>query len=418
LPYFEKDSAVDWETPYTVSRSLFLEIARDGKFLASSSMSRRPQVLGEEALPVLQAFAAGDTPRAAFTRLAKEWEVEEDGFSTVVDGLVAQNFLTPLAEISPQLASEGFASAAVHHYMLRDAVRVFAYRSAIFRQCPGKRVAEIGCGTGILSIFAAQSGARQVVAIEESRIADVAAKMLAANGVDGTVELRLGNSRDVELGEPADVVIHEILGNDPFGESILSTLADARRFLAPGGRFLPYRLEVACRGIDLGEDPRLARERSVAETRELAGLYGIDFGPFLEALAAVPPGVSGAWTGENGRFKPAILTDELVLCDLDFQHGEMTAPFLEPRPTLAVHTAGKLSGVVIYFRAHLDEAVSLTNSPLAPSTHWGWDVRPFSRTLSAAPGDRVALEAELRQWLGRQSLRVDLAMTGPPTAEG
>lgn len=407
-------STVDWDAPYTVSRSLFLQLARDGSFLASSSMSRRPQVLGEEALPVLQAFAAGDTPRGAFARLAEEWEVEEDGFAIVIDGLVAQNFLTPQGEAAPQLAAEGFASAPVHHYMLRDAVRVFAYRSAIFRQCPGKRVVEIGCGTGILSIFAAQAGAGRVVAIEESRIADVAARMLAANGVDGTVELRLGNSRDVELGEPADVVIHEILGNDPFGESILSTLADARRFLAPGGRFLPYRLEVACRGIDLGDDPRLARERSVAETRELAGLYGVDFAPFVEALEATPPALPpGSWTGESSRFKPPILTDELVLCDLDFQQGDMTTPFLEPRPSLTANATGKISGVVIYFRAHLDEKASLTNSPLAPATHWGWDVRPLARPLAVAPGDRVPLEAELRQWLGRQSLRVDLAGDGP-----
>ena len=44
----------------------------------------------------------------------------------------------------------------------------------------------------------------------------------------------------------------------------------------------------------------------------------------------------------------------------------------------------------------------------APATHWGWDVRPLSRPLAVAPGDRIAVEAELRSGLGRQSLRVDL----------
>src|SRR5204863_7249091 len=132
-----------------------------------------------------------------------------------------------------------------------------------------RRVAEIGCGTGILSIFAAQAGARSVVAIEESRIAEVAAKMFAANGVDGTVELKLGNSRDLDVGEPVEVAIHEILGNDPFGDSILPVLIDARRFLAPGGRFLPCRLEVACRGIDLGQEPQKRRQKALAEAHEL-----------------------------------------------------------------------------------------------------------------------------------------------------
>lgn len=398
---------MDWDISYTVSQSLFLQVSRDGKFLAASSLSRKPQVLGEEAIPVLLSFAAGATPREAFSRLADEWEVEEEGFAVVVAGLVEQNFLTPRGESAPRLAREGFASVQVHHAMLRDAVRVFAYRSAIFRQCRGRRVAEIGCGTGILSIFAAQAEARSVVAIEESRIAEVAAKMFAANGVEGKVELKLGNSRDLELGEPAEVLIHEILGNDPFGESILPVLIDARRFLAPGGRFLPYRLEVACRGIDLGEEPQKRRQKTLAEARELGRLYGVDFGPVIEGLAAAPPG-AGTWLDETGAFKPPILTSELVLCDLDFQQGDLESPFLNADSHLTVEAGGTLSGIVIYFRAHLDETASLTNSPLAPATHWGWDVRPLSRALAVAPGDRIPVAAELRSWLGRQSLRVDL----------
>ena len=118
-------------------------------------------------------------------------------------------------------------------------MRVQAYRAAILRQCAGKRVVEIGCGTGILSIFAAQAGATAVTAIEETRIAELAARLLVANGVEDRVEIKLGNSRDVEIDPPADVIVHELLGSDPFSESILPVIADARRFLAPGGRFEP-----------------------------------------------------------------------------------------------------------------------------------------------------------------------------------
>lgn len=401
---------MDWDTPYTVSQSLLLQISREGKFLASSSLSRRPQVLGEEAVPLLLAFAAGVTPREAFASLEQEWEVEEEGFSVVVEGLIAQNFLTPRGETAPTLATGGFAAAPVHHHMLRDAVRVFSYRSAIFRQCPGKRVAEIGCGTGILSIFAAQAGAVRVEAIEESRIAEVATRMFAQNGVADRVLLKLGNSRDIELEEPADVVIHEILGNDPFGESLLSVLANARRFLAPEGRFLPYRLEVACRGIDLGQDPAADRRKMLAESRELAGLYGVDFTPFLEALEAAPQGaLARSVRSEEGGFKPPLLTDELVICDLDLQRDDLESPPFLENPRLTVHTAGTLSGVVLYFRAHLDEQTCLTNSPLGLATHWGWDVRPLARAVPVDPGAEVPLALELRNWLGRQGLGIDLA---------
>ncbi len=52
--------------------------------------------------------------------------------------------------------------------MLKDEVRMKAYRSAIvnnkhlFRD---KIVLDVGCGTGIMSLFAAKSGAKKVFAV-------------------------------------------------------------------------------------------------------------------------------------------------------------------------------------------------------------------------------------------------------------
>jgi protein arginine N-methyltransferase 1 len=404
--------SMEWETTYAVSRSLALAISRRGEFLGSVSLSREPQALQQDAIPVLLGFAAGATPRDVFDKLRQEWEVEEEGFAEVVASLIAQSFLTPQGAAAPALAEGGFASVYSHHVMLRDSVRVQAYRSAILRQCAGKRVVEIGCGTGILSIFAAQAGATRVTAIEESRIADLAVKMFAANGVADRIELKLGNSRDVAIGEPADVVVHEILGSDPFSESILPVIADARRFLAPGGRFLPYRLEVACRGIDLGEEMPRQQQQRLAEARELSRLYGVRMEPYVEALG----GMELQWamprtlvSTDGSSFKPVVLSEECVLCDLDFQRDELETPALPPRLELPVHTAGTLSGVVLYFRAHLDEAVCLSTAPSAPTTHWGWDVRPLARALAVQPGETVPVRAWLRSSLGRQGLAFELA---------
>ena len=48
-------------------------------------------------------------------------------------------------------------------------------------------VLDVGCGTGILSLFAAKSGAARVIAVDASDIADKATKIVQANGLDGVI---------------------------------------------------------------------------------------------------------------------------------------------------------------------------------------------------------------------------------------
>lgn len=403
---------MDWHVRYVVSRALVLQVRQDGKLVARNSVSRQPAVLAPDGLPVLLAFAGGSTPADALVRLREKWGIEEEGFGAVVGALVAQNLLTPAdGGGGSALASGGFGLADGHFMMVRDSVRVMSYRRAIQRHCGGKTVVEIGCGSGILSIFAAQAGAKRVIAIEESRIADLAAEMFRANGVDDRIELRRANSRDVLLDERADVVIHELLGADPFNENMLSFIEDARaRFLAPGGRLIPSALEVCCVGFEVADRPYLDVGRANTELRELEGLYGVDFSAFRRSLEA-EPGLFGRPLGELGKnqFEPAILTDEVQLYRLDLA-GE--AP-LEVAPRrdlrLRVTRAGTLGGVLVYFRAQLDEETFLSTSPSAPRTCWAWNARALDRLLPVTPGEEVPIVTELRTVLGVEQLRVALA---------
>lgn len=398
------------DASYTVSRSVFLRIGDGGELLASNSVSRMPQALAEDGLPVLLAFAGGRTPAQALERLRNDWEIDDAGFTGVVDALVAQNLLTPAGGDAAAPATAGFASPFEHFMMVRDTVRVSAYRRAIFRHCAGKMVVEIGCGSGILSILAAKAGARRVIAIEESAIAELAAAMFEANGVTDRVELRRANSRDVSLPGRADVILHEVLGVDPFGENILPFIEDAReRLLAPGGILIPYALEVCCVGFEVADKPYLDRARASAELSELEGVYGIDFSAFRRSIDAQtefrrPLGN----LGEN-EFEPRILTEETRVCQVDFRPGSSLA--VEPRNDLRLRViaAGTLGGVLVYFRAHLDDETILENSPWAPRTHWAWDGRALSRLVPVRPGQEIALVSELRTGVRAQSLRVDLA---------
>jgi protein arginine N-methyltransferase 1 len=65
--------------------------------------------------------------------------------------------------------------------MLKDRERTVAYQKAITyntKDFEGKIVLDIGCGTGILSIFAAKAGAKHVYAVDNADIAHYAKEIV------------------------------------------------------------------------------------------------------------------------------------------------------------------------------------------------------------------------------------------------
>ena len=75
---------------------------------------------------------------------------------------------------------------------MEDTIRTPKYREAIMMNPSnfrGKIVMDVGCGSGILSLFAAQAGARKVYACEASGAADIARTLIKHNGFENVVEV-------------------------------------------------------------------------------------------------------------------------------------------------------------------------------------------------------------------------------------
>lgn len=74
--------------------------------------------------------------------------------------------------------------------MIQDTVRTSSYASfilsnpALFREAT---VLDVGCGSGILSLFAAQAGAKRVIAVDASDIAERADKVVRANNLQNVI---------------------------------------------------------------------------------------------------------------------------------------------------------------------------------------------------------------------------------------
>lgn len=80
---------------------------------------------------------------------------------------------------------DSYSHFGIHEEMLKDKVRTKTYMNSIVQNkhlFRGKVVLDVGCGTGILSMFAAKAGAKKVYGIECAGIATAAASIVKANG--------------------------------------------------------------------------------------------------------------------------------------------------------------------------------------------------------------------------------------------
>jgi len=139
---------------------------------------------------------------------------------------------------------DSYSHYGIHEEMLKDTVRTSGYRNAILQNrqlFKDKVILDIGCGTGILCLFAAEAGAKKVYGIECAHIADAAKQIVKDNGYENTIEIIRGKVEDVELPvEKVDVIISEWMGYFLLYESMLDTVLFARdKWLKPDGILMP-----------------------------------------------------------------------------------------------------------------------------------------------------------------------------------
>jgi len=139
---------------------------------------------------------------------------------------------------------ESYAYHEIHETMLKDAVRTDAYRDFIYENkhlFKDKVVLDIGCGTGILSMFCAKAGAKQVIAVDKSDIMTKAMENIFNNGLSDTITCLTGAIEDVILPvDKVDVIVSEWMGYFLLYEAMLPSVLYARdRYLKPDGIMAP-----------------------------------------------------------------------------------------------------------------------------------------------------------------------------------
>jgi len=238
-----------------------------------------------------------------------------------------------------------------------DHHRVNPYKLAIAETIkPEEVVLEIGAGTGILSRFAVEAGAKRVYAVETSReMLRYAERINVTAGMDQRIVLIHGNSFQTELQEKSDVLVAEIIGGIGNDEGISTIIEDAReRLLKPGGKLIPREIEVYLCPICVPE-----------AHAQIPHVYDQDL--------IVPP--------EKGRppfrayyqiigLKPELILAEQKLLDQIDLCGH-TKPTFQRGFEFTIERNGIFSGFAAWFKARLSETIILDTSPWAPPTCWG-----------------------------------------------
>lgn len=132
-----------------------------------------------------------------------------------------------------------------HFQMLQDADRMKSFKSAIEATVtPGMNVVELGCGTGVLSSFAARCGAK-VQSIERNpELVSASRKFIDSNGLKDSIEVIHEDATCYIPTGPVDVVICEMLHVGMLREKQLQVIAAFKEnylnaFGPPLPRFIP-----------------------------------------------------------------------------------------------------------------------------------------------------------------------------------
>jgi len=274
---------------------------------------------------------------------------------------------------------DSYSHFSIHEEMLKDSVRTESYRRAIMAPgiCKDKVVLDVGCGTGILSMFAVKAGAKHVYAIECAAIIDQAREIVKANGMADKITLIKGKVEEVEVPEKVDVLISEWMGYFLMYESMLSSVIYARdKWLKPGGLVLPDKCTLYINAIEDAEYKK-------AKIDWWGNVYGFNM-KCIGDIAISEPLVDVVEANQ-------VVTSDCVLKSYDIAHATKDDMVMEDAPfTLVAQREDEIHAFVTFFDVQFTQSrVRFSTSPACKYTHWKQAVLYLENSLTMREGEEI-----------------------------
>jgi len=292
---------------------------------------------------------------------------------------------------------KSYDDIVVHKTMLSDSARMLAYKEMIEHNRDlfvDKIVIDVGCGTGILSLFAARCGAKHVYAIEAAEhISNLCREIIDCNNYTDRVTVLSGRVEDVQLpnGILADTLISEWMGFYLLHESMLDSVIAARdRLLQPGGAICPSAATIYACPVSLKQ---FYRDNFDC----WRNFYGFDFSPVCNAVR------------QSSQLHPEImlvpkdtlLSDPQPVLSLDLQYvGTEDLRSIMASLDFVVKRNDVMHGFALWFDVAFDAGVeqsTLNTGPLCAPTHWKQTVVLLPSALLVNKDSEVACRIMLQQ---------------------
>eukprot|EP00013_Stygamoeba_regulata_P020854 CAMPEP_0177647792 /NCGR_PEP_ID=MMETSP0447-20121125/10487_1 /TAXON_ID=0 /ORGANISM="Stygamoeba regulata, Strain BSH-02190019" /LENGTH=337 /DNA_ID=CAMNT_0019150397 /DNA_START=149 /DNA_END=1162 /DNA_ORIENTATION=+ len=275
-----------------------------------------------------------------------------------------------------------YAHFGIHEEMLKDQVRTRSYRNAIMSNknlYKDKIVLDVGCGTGILSMFAANAGAKKVIGIDCSDIINQAKEIVKNNKLDHIITLIQGKVEEVTLPvDKVDIIISEWMGYFLLYESMLDTVLVARdKWLAPGGIIVPDKCQLYLVGIEDAD----YKEEKIEYWNEV---YGFDMS-CVRREAMLEPLVD--------TVEPhSIVTSPCSLLNVDIHTVSKSDLAFTSDFRLNCERTDFIHALCAYFDIQFDKGqkrIHFSTGPRAPYTHWKQTVFYLQEPLIVCQGECI-----------------------------
>ncbi|EYU43947.1 hypothetical protein ABFS82_07G014700 [Erythranthe guttata] len=307
--------------------------------------------------------------------------------------------------------------------MMQDYVRTGTYYAAVLENrvdFTDRVVVDVGAGSGILSLFAAQAGAKHVYAVEASEMADYARKLIAGNpSLSQRITVIKGKVEEVELPEKADILISEPMGTLLVNERMLESYIIARdRFLVPNGKMFPTvgRIHMA----PFSDEYLFMEIANKALFWQQQNYYGVNLTP-LHGTA-----FQGYFSQPVvDAFDPRLLVAPAISHVIDFTTAKEEDLYEVDIPLKFVSSVGtRIHGLACWFDVLFNGSTVqrwLTTAPGAPTTHWYQLRCVLAQPIYVMPGQEITGRLQMVAHKAQSytlNLTLSAKMWGPGAEQG
>lgn len=372
-----------------------LHVTQERVLIARNRVSGATLELSPNVLIVLSQLVAPRESGDAIRDLDALFGLDPDDVEAALAHLVDHDIVVAEAGAQPESSYfAGYGELGIHRLMVADHARTDAFRRAIEAVVNSDAtVLDVGCGTGILSLFAARAGARHVDAVDNAQILEYARILAHDNGLGSVISFHGGDIDLLELDRSYDVIVSEWLGHFAVTENMYVSVFAARdRLLATGGVMIPAAVELWLAPI---EEPHLhARTGPGAWSRPV---YGFDFSSLATAALRTPIAEPALIPLTAYLAVPRRLVRVDCATDpVEAFHQPMTVQW-------ELERSGMFHGFAGHFTCDLGGGVALDTSSAALATHWQQHYFPTA-ALALERGDVLHATMQLLPMLhGRRN---------------